>query len=89
MENRGASQAAWRKSTYSGGATNCVEVADNVTAAVAVRDSKNPEGSALTFTPGAWDAFTGAVKNGEHATQNPQDHPQNHPQDLAFPAFPW
>ena len=69
MEHRGASQAAWRKSTYSGGATNCVEVADNVAAAVAVRDSKNPEGSALTFTPGAWDAFTGAVKNGEYATR--------------------
>ena len=69
MSNSSLSQATWRKSTYSGGATNCVEVADNVAAAVAVRDSKNPEGSALTFTPGAWDAFTGAVKNGEYATR--------------------
>jgi len=65
MEDRGA----WRKSTFSGGATNCVEVADHLAAAVAVRDSKNPEGSALTFTPAAWDAFTGALKNGEYATR--------------------
>jgi Domain of unknown function (DUF397) len=66
MANRGLSQAAWRKSTYSGGATNCVEVAGNLSAIVAVRDSKDPEGSALTFAPGAWDAFTGAVKEGKY-----------------------
>ena len=66
MEDRGASPATWRKSTYSGGATNCVEVADSLAAAVAVRDSKNPEGSALTVAPGTWDAFTGAVKNGKY-----------------------
>ena len=65
MANRDLSQAAWRKSTYSGGATNCVEVAGNVPAIVAVRDSKDLEGSALTFTAGAWDAFTGALKNGK------------------------
>ncbi len=66
MANRGVPQAAWRKSTYSGGATNCVEVADRLAAVVAVRDSKNPEGSALMFAPAAWDAFTGAVKNGTY-----------------------
>ena len=66
MSNSSLSQATWRKSTRSGGATNCVEVADGVPAIVAVRDSKNPEGSALTFTPSAWDAFTGAVKNGKY-----------------------
>ena len=48
----------------SGGATNCVE-AGSLPAIVAVRDSKDPEG-ALTFAPGAWDAFTGAVKNDKY-----------------------
>ncbi|ROQ80855.1 uncharacterized protein DUF397 [Streptomyces sp. CEV 2-1] len=51
----------WRKSSYSseqGGA--CVEVAAHPRA-VHVRDSKNPEGPALTLAPTAWAAFTGHV----------------------------
>ncbi|MGC4788424.1 DUF397 domain-containing protein [Micromonospora sp. DT178] len=50
--------AQWRKSTRSssnGGA--CVEVADNLPGVVAVRDSKDPAGPALTFAPAAWRAF--------------------------------
>ncbi|PZF82482.1 DUF397 domain-containing protein, partial [Micromonospora endophytica] len=50
--------ARWRKSTRSssnGGA--CVEVADNLPGVVAVRDSKDPTGPALTFTPTAWRTF--------------------------------
>ncbi|MGC4765098.1 DUF397 domain-containing protein [Micromonospora sp. DT46] len=50
--------AQWRKSTRSssnGGA--CVEVADNLPGVVGVRDSKDPAGPALTFTPAAWRAF--------------------------------
>ncbi|MFJ1897789.1 MULTISPECIES: DUF397 domain-containing protein [unclassified Streptomyces] len=53
----------WRKSSYSseeGGA--CVEVAAHPLA-VHVRDSKNPEGPALTLAPTAWAAFTGHVGN--------------------------
>ncbi|MFJ5846889.1 DUF397 domain-containing protein [Streptomyces sp. NPDC092903] len=53
----------WRKSSYSseeGGA--CVEVAAHPLA-VHVRDSKNPEGPALTVAPTAWAAFTGHVGN--------------------------
>jgi hypothetical protein len=48
----------WRKSSYSseqGGA--CVEVAAH-TSAVHVRDSKDPEGPALTFDPAEWTQFT-------------------------------
>ncbi|MGC5398401.1 DUF397 domain-containing protein [Streptomyces sp. DT20] len=48
----------WRKSSYSseqGGA--CVEVAAHPLA-VHVRDSKNPEGPALTVAPTSWAAFT-------------------------------
>ncbi|NES16937.1 MULTISPECIES: DUF397 domain-containing protein [Micromonospora] len=49
--------AAWRKSTRSGAQGNCVEVADNLPGVVAVRDSKDPQGPALTFTPEEWSAF--------------------------------
>jgi len=42
-----------------------VEVAQNLPGAVAVRDSKDPGGPKLIFTPGEWDAFTTGVKGGE------------------------
>jgi uncharacterized protein DUF397 len=58
-------RASWRKSTYSGGSGNCVEVAGNLAGAVGVRDSKDPGGPALFVTPGAWHAFTARVKDGE------------------------
>jgi hypothetical protein len=38
-----------------------VEVAVNLPGVVAVRDSKDPAGPALTFTPDAWRAFTGRL----------------------------
>lgn len=59
------SRAVWSKSTRSSGnCDNCVEVAfiDN---AIAVRDSKNPDGPALIYTRSEWDAFVGGVKDGE------------------------
>ena len=40
----------WRKSSYSGGDNDCVEIA-TTGANVAVRDSKNPCGGALSFSP--------------------------------------
>ncbi|CAM04648.1 uncharacterized protein DUF397 [Saccharopolyspora erythraea NRRL 2338] len=46
----------WQKSSYSGSNINCVEVA-RVPEAVAVRDSKDPDGPALVFTPTAFTAF--------------------------------
>jgi hypothetical protein len=47
----------WQKSSYSGSeGGNCVEVAAHP-GAVHVRDSKDPEGPALTFSPVAWAAF--------------------------------
>jgi hypothetical protein len=42
-----------------------VEVAHLDGGLVGVRDSKNPGGPALVFTPGEWDAFTGGVTDGE------------------------
>jgi hypothetical protein len=58
--------ASWRKSTYSGGSGgDCVEVADNVPDVIPVRDSKDPHGPALSFTPAAWTSFVGATARGE------------------------
>jgi hypothetical protein len=55
----------WRKSSYSGnGGGNCVEVA-LVAGGIAVRDSKNPDGPRLIFTPAEWEAFTAGVRGGE------------------------
>ena len=56
---------SWRKSSYSG--TNggaCVEVAAASPAAVAVRDSKDPDGPRLILTPADWAAFTAAIRTG-------------------------
>jgi hypothetical protein len=39
-----------------------VEVAVNLPGVVAVRDSKDPAGPALTFTPAAWRTFTACLR---------------------------
>ncbi|MDG4755554.1 DUF397 domain-containing protein [Micromonospora sp. WMMD718] len=55
--------ATWRKSTRSSGnGGNCVEVADNLPGVVGVRDSKDRQGPALTFTPSSWAAFVAHTK---------------------------
>lgn len=59
------SRAVWRKSTRSGqNGGNCVEVA-HLDTAIAVRDSKRPEGGALVFSPSEWATFIVATKNGQ------------------------
>jgi hypothetical protein len=58
-------RAVWRRSTRSGPySDNCVEVAF-VDGAIAMRDSKNPNGPVLIFTPAEWDAFVEGAKDGE------------------------
>jgi hypothetical protein len=60
------SRAVWRKSTFSNGqGGDCVEIAANLPGLVAVRDSKNPHGPVLVFSPADWRAFAAMVKAGD------------------------
>ncbi|MGW4769673.1 DUF397 domain-containing protein [Nocardia sp. NPDC004278] len=59
------SNAEWFKSSHSQQGGECVEVAFLDHGMVGMRDSKNPIGPALVFTPGEWDAFTAGVVDGE------------------------
>ncbi|MET9574612.1 DUF397 domain-containing protein [Streptomyces sp. DT199] len=55
----------WLRSSYSTGANNCVETAcpdaPPWAGLIAVRDSKDPAGPALLFSPRSWAGFTAAV----------------------------
>jgi hypothetical protein len=55
----------WIKSSLSFANSNCVEVARLPDGHIGVRDSKNPPGGMLRFTPAEWSAFLGGVRNGE------------------------
>ena len=58
--------ATWIKSSHSGPTGgNCVEVAFLADGRVAVRNSRQPDGPALTFTSGEWDAFLRGARDGE------------------------
>lgn len=67
LKRRSSVDAAieWAKSSFSYANGNCVEVAGLSTQMIRIRDSKNPEGPVLLFTPAEWDAFLGGVRNGE------------------------
>jgi hypothetical protein len=54
----------WFKSSHSETSAQCVEVAWYDEGGVGVRDSKNPTGPSLIFTPSEWDAFTADVQTG-------------------------
>ena len=66
MSRDDLSGARWRKSSYSDGQANCVEVAavGNRYELLAVRDSKSPGGPGLAFTPDAWRQFIDRVRAG-------------------------
>lgn len=66
------SRATWRKSSYSNGTGgSCVEVTAMTAQfraagrAVAVRDSKDPDGPVLAFAEAAWSDFIARIKVGE------------------------
>lgn len=57
----------WRKSTRSNGSGDCVEVATELAGKVGLRDSKDPSGPILTFSPTAWATFVRAAQTeGSH-----------------------
>ncbi|HEY1916128.1 MAG TPA: DUF397 domain-containing protein [Streptosporangiaceae bacterium] len=58
--------ADWRKSRRSSGSGACVEAA-SLGRALAVRDSKDPDGANLFVSPAAWRKFTRVIKNGTAA----------------------
>lgn len=53
----------WRKSSYSGNQTNCVEVGE-LSGGAAVRDSKDRDGGYFVTDRSQWSAFVAAVKGG-------------------------
>lgn len=55
----------WRKSRYSNGGDNCVEVAPTHDSRVAIRHSQHPEQPPQTYPRNEWAAFLADTKNGE------------------------
>lgn len=60
-----ALDARWIKSRHSNAEGNCVEVAALADGAVAVRNSRHPDGPALVYTAAEMAAFVAGAKDGE------------------------
>lgn len=59
------SEIVWRKSSYSNGGTNCVEFAALGGGEVAVRNSREPDGTVLNFPRSAIKHLIEGAKDGE------------------------
>jgi len=57
------STLTWRKSKASVGAQDCVEIT-STQRSVLVRDSRNPLGARLEFSPGRWSSFMRRIREG-------------------------
>jgi hypothetical protein len=65
MDGLDIRRAEWSKSSYSSANGQCIQVARNLPGVVAVRDSKNPDGPKLIFSPADWQTFVSGVKGGD------------------------
>lgn len=61
----------WRKAAASTSQGNCVEVRFAHDGHIGVRDSKDPDGPVLAFTPQEWSAFLDGAKAGEFDASTP------------------
>jgi hypothetical protein len=68
----GPSSQTWAKSSLSVYNGNCVEVAGLTDDVINVRNSRDPRGAILSFTPAEWDAFIGGVQLGEFNRRQPE-----------------
>jgi hypothetical protein len=57
--------ACWIKSRHSNAEGNCVEVATLADGGIALRNSRDPDGPALVYTPAEVAAFVAGAKDGE------------------------
>ena len=58
-------RVTWTKSSWSNPDGNCVEVATLPGGDIAVRNSRDPQGPALVYTPAEIEAFVRGAKTGE------------------------
>jgi hypothetical protein len=65
LSDQSGSNLAWRKASASTTNGSCVELAPLPDGGVAVRDSKDPAGPSLRFTPAEWSAFANGMAAGE------------------------
>ena len=54
----------WTKSSRSSSTGSCVEVRRAEDGSIQVRDSRNPAGPVLAFTPAGWSTFIDGTKHG-------------------------
>jgi len=60
-----ALDARWIKSGHSNAEGNCVEMATLADGAIAMRNSRDPDGPALVYTPAEVAAFLAGAKDGQ------------------------
>ncbi|MEU6230041.1 DUF397 domain-containing protein [Streptomyces sp. NPDC047042] len=61
----------YRKSSYSNDAAECVEIATNIPATVAIRDSKAPTNRPIRLRPTTWAKFRASVTDNHMCATRP------------------
>jgi hypothetical protein len=63
MQKPQSGSVAWHRSTRCANAA-CAEVA-NIDGSIALRDSKNPDGTVQMYSPSEWNAFLDGLARGD------------------------